>query len=260
MRSIMLWFALPGCVIGRIEEGNGESATEDRDVAEFSGVIAAMSIPVDVEAGPVRAVKVTCDSNLLEFIVTSVESGDLIVRGLDDDDDGFVAINPTVDCRVTVTTPGANRMTSTGSGLLTVTGDDLGGLSDVMSTGSGGVVVHGRAVSEQVSVTTTGSGVISVDAVAADTTTLLSTGSGGISVLDGTTGAFDLTSTASGAVDAGGLVANVVNATISGSGSCEVTATESVSATLSGSGILTVHGDPEVREITATGSGNATFE
>lgn len=259
MRMLVFMLALPGCVIGEIVEGNGQSASEDRVVAEFSGVVATMAIPVDVVAGPAPAVRVTCDENLLEFIATDVDSGDLIVRS-ERDGDGFVAIQPTVDCRVEVTTPGANRLISTGSGLLTASGEELGGLSDVTSTGSGGLVVHGRAVAQRVSVTNTGSASVVVDGVEADTTELLSTGSGGMTVLDGATGALALTISGSGPVDAGGLVADVVNATISGSGSGQVTATESLSATITGSGGLVVFGDPEVRDVSETGSGSVTFE
>lgn len=102
--------ALSGCVIGEIHVGNGTTGTEVRDVGEFSGVSATMSIPVDVAAGPERTVTVTCDENLLADIETVVEGADLVVRAVHSGA-RFVVIDPTVDCRVAITTPAADQVT-----------------------------------------------------------------------------------------------------------------------------------------------------
>lgn len=259
MRTIILGWLLPGCVIGEIHEGNGRSATEDRAVDAFSGVIATMSIPVDVVAGPAPAVTVTCDANLLEFIDTDVEGGDLIVRSTPDGD-RFVAIEPTVDCRVEITTDGVARLVVTGSGPMTVTGDDLGGLGAITSTGSGGLTIHGTAVNGDVAVTSTGSGGIDLDGIVAGSTAILQSGSGPVAVRGGTTDTLALTMTGSGGLDAAAFVAGDLDATVSGSGGGEVTVTDSVEATLTGSGGLVIHGDPVARDVTSTGSGDVTFE
>ncbi len=259
MLSLIVLLAMPGCVIGEVHQGNGVSATEDRVVDAFDGVIGTMSIPVDVFAGPSPAVKVICDENLLEFIVTDVDSGDLVVRSMQDGN-RFVAIDPTVDCRVEITTDGANHVMVTGSGPMTVTGDNLGGLGGITGTGSGGLTIFGRAVAEDVAITNTGSANIAIDSVIAASTEIVVTGSGSVSVLDGTTDTLALTQTGSGNVDAADFVVGSLQATLSGSGHAEVTVTDSVEATLTGSGGIVVHGDPAGRDVTTTGSGDVVYE
>lgn len=258
MRSRIVFVALSGCFM-EFHQGNGRSATEDRVVGAFDGVTAATSIPVDVTAGPESGVSVTCDSNLIEFIVTDVNDGDLVVRTVQRGG-VWVNIDPTVDCRVHITTPGVAKLASTGSGLLTASGDDLEGLRAVTSTGSGGLVVFGHAVAPEVVVTSTGSGDIAIDAVVATDLTVMVSGSGEVDVSNGSAATVDLTITGSGDVDLAGVASDDVHAVLSGSGSGQVTVADELSATLTGSGDLVVFGNPDHHDVTETGSGRVHFE
>lgn len=257
-RILMMW-ALQGCIVGEFHPGNGHSVTETRIVGDFTGVTAAISIPVEVTLDSQSSVQVTCDENLVDLIETEVKDGDLVVQSVNRRH-LWVVIDPSVDCRVQITTPSVGRATSTGSGQLTVFGDVLEGLSTVTNTGSGGVEVRGQAVDSPFEVTNTGSGPVLVDSVVAGATHALATGSGRIAIFDGATDVLQVTITGSGGVDAAGLVARDVDALLSGSGSGEVTATDSLAATLTGSGNLVVHGDPEDRDVHETGSGDVHFD
>lgn len=259
MCRILMMCVLQGCIAGEFHPGNGQSATEDRIVGGFTGVTAAMSIPVDVSLGSEPAVSVTCDENLLDLIETEVRKGDLVVRAAHHDH-LWVVLDPTVDCRVQVTTLGVHRVTSTGSGLLSVTGGSLDELYFLTNTGSGGLAVHGKVAASEVDVTNTGSSTVLIDAIEAKSVHLGASGSGSIIALDGNASALRLTITGSGDIDAEGLVAEHVDATLTGSGSGVVTATRSLSATLTGSGDLYVQGDPKDRDAQSTGSGDVVFE
>ena len=57
-------------------KGNGETITQDRDVSNFKGVKACCSFTVEVSKGA-PSVRVEAESNLQEYILTEVSSGQL---------------------------------------------------------------------------------------------------------------------------------------------------------------------------------------
>ena len=55
--------------------GSGNVITEKRTVGSFSGISVSNAIDVEVKIGPVAAVEVEADDNIIEHIVTSVSGG-----------------------------------------------------------------------------------------------------------------------------------------------------------------------------------------
>lgn len=260
MRTLIL--ALPllasACVVLEIHEGDGVSATEPRDVGAFSAVRATADLDVFVTRGDTPAATVTCDENLLGFIVLEVRDDTLVVRTGEGDHDAPVMLDPHTDCRVDVVAGDLTALTATGAGDLHVAGAEPLSLAEVTATGSGDVTVEPTATGD-LAVLATGSGNVTVAAIEAGEVELTATGSGDLTVTSGHTGGLDVVASGSGDVDAAGLSALEVHVQVSGSGDAAVTATDSIEGTVSGSGDLTVTGAPPQRDVVATGSGEVHF-
>jgi hypothetical protein len=105
--------------------------------------------------------------------------------------------------------------------------------------------------------TLTGSGNIVVDGVEAESLKVELPGSGTLTG-NGTATRLDITVSGSGVVQFTRLVANDVQAAVSGSGSIFVTATNSLDASVSGSGAILYAGSPKDVTKSVTGSGAIT--
>ena len=105
--------------------------------------------------------------------------------------------------------------------------------------------------------TLSGSGNIVIHGIEAESLEVELPGSGTLSG-SGTTARLDVSVPGSGVVEFTNLVANDVQAAVSGSGSIFVTATSSLDASVSGSGAIVYAGDPENVTRSVTGSGAIT--
>ena len=219
----VLFLALTGCITG-----NGEIASELRDIDGFSAVEVISNIPVDVFVDDEVSVEVTCDSNLIDYIRTEVRGDALQVKTPNNRN-----VRPTTDCFVTVTGPTFTEFALSGSAGLYAQGP-LKELRELSASGSGSMLVE-AIDSSRLSVSLSGSG----DAE-----------------LDGATGDLELHLSGSGGVLARDLTAGDAEVKISGSGSAEITATGSVDADLSGSGSLDIYGDPQSVNQDTSGSGD----
>jgi hypothetical protein len=77
---IVLVFACSGCIISgfkRSIKGSGTLQTEERNVPQFEGISVAGSFDVKVRCGEKQKVVVSCDDNLLPYIITEVDNGTL---------------------------------------------------------------------------------------------------------------------------------------------------------------------------------------
>ena len=106
-------------------------------------------------------------------------------------------------------------------------------------------------------VTLAGSGNMAVDGIDAESLRVDLPGSGTLSG-SGTATRLDVTVGGSGVVQFARLVANVVQAAVSGSGSIFITATKSLDAAVSGSGVIVYAGNPQDVTRSVTGSGAIT--
>ena len=226
-------------------QGNGVEANELREVDEFSGVKNTTFIEVNWDAGPDRA-ELICDENLLEYISTTVEDGELVIRTPNN-----MLINTRLDCRLDLQSLCLNRVSLSGSG--SFNSPDACALRELKLSGSGGVTI-GAVVSDSLDIHTSGSGSANVQDIATDSLIVEHSGSGG-STLSGEAGALDLHTSGSGGMNASALLSYDLTARISGSGSSSVEMDGPVEAKLSGSGSLNLSGNPGPVDAEESGSG-----
>lgn len=267
----ILFLVTTGCIVGEI--GSGDAATEIRDapgaVAFENALFVRSEVIVDA-TGP--AIEITCDDNLLDNIVTEVDDGVLVLRS-----EINANMVPRTDCEALVRLPEVRSLTSSGSGA-TVLLDDVDGLTDIVGTGSGALRVE-AAVSGVEHIGSHGSGAVTIDAMAGCSADIAHTGSGrvvvddllvcdievansgsGRTVLSGVAEAADISVSGSGGFGDEDFVVQVARVRSSSSGGIELTVLDQVEVDLSGSGGATIHGDPDQRDVSETGSGRARFE
>lgn len=248
----------PGCAVIEVHDGDGVSVTDVREVGRFDTVSNQGEVDVAITYGPTYAAAVTCDSNLVDYIVLEQDGGTLQVK-LDRENGAWIRIAPATDCVVEIVAPELDGLRATGSGDVEVVGDTGFALSDISVTGSGDVVVYVPVEVNHFDASVTGSGTMELDSLVADDVSVKSTGSGGLSISAGSARTLDLSDTGSGDIFVRGVVAEQVDAHLTGSGDGEVTATAQITAHTTGSGDLTVWGAPTQRDVSSTGSGEILF-
>jgi hypothetical protein len=222
---ILLPLLLSACAV---VHGDGEEQLELRELSEIEGVRNTTQLDLVVDLGLEQSVEVTCDENLLDYVLTELEGQVLVLRT-----PPGVMIDPVADCYVMVTAPGVYTVDGTGSGDLVVRGAALG-LAEVGNSGSG---------------------LVSVDGIDTEALEVDNTGSGGVQ-LAGAAGMADLHNSGSGGIDAQGLVCDSATIKNTGSGDISATVNGDVDVRLSGSGDVELYGEPDVGEVNDSGSGD----
>jgi hypothetical protein len=229
-----------------IVAGNGRVATEKRRVDSFSSISVSGSGTLRVHRGA-QKVELTCDSNILPYITTTVERGELRI--------GFKPLTSIVKAtkmEFDVTLPELGGVGLSGSGDAYVDAFEGESFAGAIS-GSGGM----KASLEYGTVSLKLSGSGGFDAtVKAGRFDLGCSGSGG-AFLRGSADRADIS--LSGSADLGARDFAVRDARIRASGSShmEIRATRSLDASLSGSGGLRYWGDASVTT-RISGSGKVT--
>ena len=235
--SAALAMLLPACC----EEGSGQLVRESRSVDSFSWVHLDVPGSLRLFQGPVTALKVRTDDNLIDRVRTRVHGGSLTV---DTDDSECDCIDPT-ELVVEVSTP------------------DLRGLR---MDGSGDIVLPGPVETDELTLAIDGSGSISAAMVRADDVSLEIDGSGDIDLavsalalhsridgsghtsIAGEAGEHDISIDGSGDIDAYALSTGTTRVDIGGSGGCAVSAADVLEVTIDGSGDVSYCGQPEVHQ------------
>lgn len=246
------------CVVIELHEGNGVPAVELRDPGDFDGVLSTSMVDVDISYGEVAAVELSCDQNLLPYILTEVQDGVLVIR-TETPARWAGGLIPRTDCRASVVSPSLRSVENTGSGALSVQEDASLELETVRASGSGDVEILGPIVVDRLSADALGSGGLRFAAVDGAELALSSSGSGDVEVDEGSAELLSLVSSGSGGIFARGVPAETVRAVLSGSGDGEVTVGLSLEATLSGSGDLHVWGSPDQWDVVSAGSGEVVY-
>jgi hypothetical protein len=223
--------------------GNGKVETDRRSVSAFSSISMGGSGTLRVHKGA-QKVELTCDSNILPYITTDVEGGELKIGFKP-----FTSINKATKMQFDVTLPDLKGVRLAGSGDAYVDAFKGDSFSASLS-GSGGI----KAALEYRSVSLKLSGSGGFDAtVKAKEFDLRCTGSGGAFVK----GSADRVDVAmSGSADLGGrdLATQDARIIVSGSSHIEIRAAKSIDVTLSGSGDLRYWGNPSISQ-RVSGSG-----
>lgn len=216
-----------GCGIN----GNGNIISEVRSVREFEGVELSVSVDTYLEVSDIYAVTITCDSNLVSRINTTVND-----RVLEIDTSRWIDAGS--ECFFTVEAPYFDRL---------------------VVNGSGDLQYDAAAPVESIYARVNGSGDLGITGIDSDHVSSAVAGSGTIS-LSGTTHTMKARTDGSGDIWARELLAKSVDAATHGSGDIEVYASIEVVASTHGSGDITVYGAPASTDVSTEGSGDVRFK
>lgn len=231
---ILTAFLFPSCFLveGERIRGNGSLETENRSISDFSGIISLGSFEVYLITGPEYAVKVESDGNIIQYIETELDNGNLEISTAD----GY-SLRPENEMKVYVTAPHFNLIKASGSG-------NFYGENEIISDNN--LVLD-----------ISGSGNINVKAKANSVNANIS-GSGSITV-SGRSTSFSSSIAGSGDIRAGDLKTEEVTAKIAGSGSTYVNVNRKLDVNIAGSGDVRYSGNPQVTShIAGSGSVNKT--
>jgi hypothetical protein len=211
-------------------EGSGVVATETRDVTDFQAVTLDGIGHLIVVPGPLPALTIEAEDNLLPLFMSEVAGQRLTVEL---DADGR-SVRPHKPITIRVTVPE---------------------LADVVFSGSGEVDVA-AFTADRFSVTLAGLGDIRVAGLATHHFTAELSGSGNLRVAGEAT-VQQISMSGAGNYDAERLVSADAAVTISGAGNATVRVSQALNATISGAGNVTYIGEPQV-ETHVTGVGTVT--
>jgi len=218
--------------------GNGSIETQKRELPAFSAINVGGSATLKVHRGA-QKVEISCDSNILPYIVTTVSGNELTI--------GFkplTSIMSSSKMQFEITLPELAGIRLSGSGEAYVDafkGDSFTGIV----SGSGSVKAADLAYSG-VSLASSGSGGFEAK-VKAERLDLRCTGSGGVS-LSGSAGRGEIAVSGSGKIGGRDFAVNEARIAVSGSGNVEIRAIKNLDATLSGSGSIRYWGGPSVSQ------------
>ncbi len=207
--------------------GNGDIVTETRDDKDFTGLEVSVPGKVVVLSGSTFNVKVQAEENLLPYLKTDVELGNLHIyfsRNVRDVD-GLV---------VTVTMPELKYVNLSGSAILESNSTFTGLLLDMDVSGSGAIKMKNVSY-DMLILEVSGSGHIDMDGDATEVKATIS-GSGQVNTLDCPVKKADVHLSGSGKVSVN--VSDLLIAHISGSGEVWYQGNPVVNADITGSGDL----------------------
>ncbi|SHN36704.1 Putative auto-transporter adhesin, head GIN domain [Duganella sacchari] len=239
-------------------DGNGQQATESREVSTLDGIDVNGPMQVEIRVGQAPSLQVEGDSNILPLLRTDASSGTLRIWI-----DGSVRTSHPL--RITYTTPELRQVSANGSGNMHISGLHGGPLSlslngsravrldgnvsrlDARLNGSGGLNAGGLESGSTVA-RLSGSGQLALGRVNGELLNLEVQGSGGASA-SGNVRSMTVRLNGSGSADLAGLTSQSAELNTNGSGSISAAVTQSLVASANGSGSVTVYGNPSQRSI-----------
>jgi hypothetical protein len=220
---------LAGC--NETVDGNGHLVEEFREVRDFRGLRVENGLDVQVELGSEPSLRLWLDENLLEYVVTSVEGGDLVLRTKED-----VSLDPSGGAQIYVRAPLIEFVDlEDGSDLEGEVGGDEEGYVSLEASGGSDLDLTVYAAG--------------VDAEA----------SGGSDIdLSGSARELFVDASGGSAVDSALATENLQ---VDASGGSDVSASASQSATVEASGgsDVTVYGAPPERHVDTSGGSDVAF-
>lgn len=217
---------------GKKIKGNGKVVTIERTTGDYESVAVSGWFDVELVAGAEGAITMKGEENLLEYIITEVKDGKLVVKP-----EKGVNLQPS----------------SWKSGTISVT-IPVEEINAVSMSGSGDLVGKTVLKASDFKTSMSGSGDLSLTVEATNMSVSVS-GSGDMK-LQGSTENLEIQISGSGDVHAYELVAENVSAQVSGSADIEVTATDMLKARVSGSGDISYRGNPAKIDSKTSGSGD----
>lgn len=216
---------------GKAIKGNGEKVTISRSTGDYEGIAISGWFDVDLVDGKEGKLTLEGESNLLEYIITEVKDGKLVIK----------------------TEKGVNLKPSNWNSGIRIT-VPVESVNSISLSGSGDIVGKKTIKTSRLSTAMSGSGDITLDV---DTSSLDASMSGsGDITFSGRTTDFEATISGSGDIKAFEMEADNVDATVSGSADIKVNAKKILKARVSGSGDITYRGNPEKLDTKTSGSGD----
>ncbi len=211
-------------------KGNGNVTTITRSTSDYDAIKCAGWMDFILVKGEEGKITLEGESNLLEYIITKVENGALIVK----------------------VKKGVNLKTSWSKNIkITIPFEDI---EKVSLAGSGDLVTKNTIDANDFKVNLAGSGDIDLDINASSIDASVS-GSGDIN-LNGKTTNLSAKVTGSGDFHGFDLESNNTEVKVTGSGGAEVVSNESLKARVTGSGDVEYKGNPKKEDTKVTGSGS----
>jgi len=210
--------------------GDGNLKKETRDVGSFTGVLLSGNANVDLTYGDSKNITVEADANILPYVETTVENGNLVVKMRNK-----TSINTKNKIVVHASLRQVAKLRVSGSGNISGSGDfSNDGKTEIAVSGSGNINVAMNSFNE---------------------TKINISGSGNVTLSGKSTNNIDATISGSGSIDCAQVSCNDVFAHVSGSGNIKVYANKSIDAKVSGSGNIYYKGAPTNINLKSSGSG-----
>ncbi|WP_373516177.1 head GIN domain-containing protein [Pricia sp.] len=216
---------------GKGIKGNGNTVSIDRSVGEYDEIAVSGWFDVDLVDGKEGELTLEGEENLLEYIITEVENGKLVIK----------------------TENGVNLKPSSWEDGIRIT-VPVESIDAVSLSGSADIVGKTTLKTSDFKTSMSGSGDITLDLETESLSASMS-GSGDMN-LSGKTKNFDATISGSGDIKAYELIAENVEATVSGSADIKVTVNKMLKARVSGSGDISYRGNPKKVDTKTSGSGD----
>jgi|WetSurSiteA1Bulk_404760.scaffolds.fasta_scaffold00083_11 hypothetical protein len=213
-------------IMNRCVEGNGEYASETRDLESFDRIHVYGDFRVQIDTGNMSSVVIVTDENLLDQVVTHVTGNQLVIESHNNN-----CLQPSHPIEITVNTPSVHEIGLYGSGKIRCYGLETDELA-ILLEGSGFIDCN----------LSTGSLTSHID------------GSGKITMSGNATNS-DLKIIGSGYIQASQVQSAICYAYISGSGRIDARVSDMLDVTIIGSGNVYYWGNPGVLETYISGSG-----
>ncbi|MBC7890130.1 MAG: DUF2807 domain-containing protein [Ferruginibacter sp.] len=211
--------------------GSGNIITEKRNTGDFTGISVGGAFTVEIKTGPVTAVEVESDDNVIRFIETTVSGNTLKIRTKNGAGFNYAHF------KVYITAPE---------------------IKSIHTSGAANVKVNGALKSEgKISFDVSGAGDITASVDAPEISAELS-GAGTID-LSGRTRNYEAEVSGSGNLKSGNLQSENTDVQVSGAGTARVHASVKLKANASGAGNIYYKGGANVQQKTS-GAGNVRNE
>jgi Putative auto-transporter adhesin, head GIN domain len=224
--AVMSVLFVSGCV--QFQTDAGPTTSQVRDVSSFTGIIYTLPGTLHITQASNQTVRVEAGEKIISNIRTEVVDGVLRI-------DSTLPSVGLLSINVYVATNNVSNISAiTGSGTGTITSDVPLNASTLKLTLSGTGSMNSPVNVTQLNVVLSGVGSMQLHGNATNMNAKVS-GTGSLNAYD--------------------LQTNVTDVTVSGTGSAQITAQQSLTATVSGVGSINYHGSPQVSQ-TRTGVGS----
>ena len=211
-------------------KGDGNITTENRSTGDYDGLKSSGPMNFKLVEGKEGNITIEGDANLIQYIITKVEGGKLIVKV-----ENGINLRPTKAIVVTVPYQSINSVSLAGSGDIKNSGTIKANHFDVSLAGSGDIDL--KISSNTVESSIAGSGDIQLSGSTKDLTTKVA---------------------GSGDFDGSDLYITNVTAKITGSGGANVVCNGELKVRITGSGDVKYSGKPTNKDTKVTGSGSVS--